>query len=110
MRFTVTADSLPPRAQEAIHYRVVVRDSETGEPVEGGEGQIFASFEVASGFTHSTGDGFVREPELGTYSGTMNYVAAGSWAVALQFRRDSLSPLARIDWKQDVRAPKPMGG
>ena len=54
-----------------------------------------------------TWDGFVYGPEVGTYHAKLNYVLAGQWAVAIQFRRDSLRPLERIDWMQDVYDEKP---
>ena len=36
----------------------------------------------------------------------MNYITAGDWAVAIQFRRDSTQKLERIDWMQDVHAAR----
>jgi hypothetical protein len=34
-------------------------------------------------------------------------VAAGPWAVAIRFRRDSLHPLETINWMQDVHNERP---
>ena len=101
----VWLDPAPPHALEPVKFRVVVRDKESGEPIEGGEGRIFATNEDRK----SINNGFVKEPELGTYSTNLMFVTAGSWAVGLQFRRDSTQALQRVqDWMQEVypeRAP-----
>jgi hypothetical protein len=49
----------------------------------------------------------VYGPEVGTYHAKLNFVVAGMWAVAIRFRRDSLRPLERIDWMQQVLDEKP---
>jgi hypothetical protein len=46
-------------------------------------------------------------PEVGGYRAKLNYVVAGQWAVAIRFQRDSLHPLERIDWMQDVYDERP---
>ena len=96
--FTIVPSSSPPRAREAILYRVVVRDRKSREPIETGEGQIYASNEQGA----STWDGFAKGAELGTYYGKLNFVTAELWAVAIRFRRDSLHPLEKVEWLQDV--------
>ena len=100
--FILSTDPVPPRARERTVYKVVVLDKETRQPVEGGEGQVFAS----SRDGRNIYDGLVPGPELGSYYGTLNYVTAGDWAVAVRFRRDSLKPLERADWMQSVRAAR----
>jgi hypothetical protein len=40
---TITSDITPPRAAEHITYTVVVRDKKSGQPIETGEGRIFAT-------------------------------------------------------------------
>jgi hypothetical protein len=100
--FILSTDPVPPRARERTVYKVVVLDKETRQPVEGGEGQVFAS----SRDGRNIYDGLVAGPELGSYYGTLNYVTAGDWAVAVRFRRDSLKPLERADWMQSVRAAR----
>ncbi|MBL8959362.1 MAG: hypothetical protein JNJ98_05880 [Gemmatimonadetes bacterium] len=101
----VWMDPVPPRALEPIRFRVVVRDKESGEPIEGGEGRIFATNEDRK----SINNGFTKAPEIGTYTTELMFVTAGSWAVGLQFRRDSTQALQRVqDWMQQVypeRAP-----
>lgn len=95
----VWMDPVPPRALEQITFRVVVRDKETGEPVEGGEGQVFATNEDRK----SIYNGFEKAPELGTYTTKLMFVTAGTWAVGLRFRRDSTKALQRVnDWMQEV--------
>jgi hypothetical protein len=100
--FTITPDQSPPHAREAILYKVLVRDRESREPIEAGEGRIFANNREGA----STWDGFVKGPEIGTYYGKLNFVTAGDWAIAIQFRRDSTSKLERTDWMQDVLAAR----
>jgi hypothetical protein len=98
--FRVTPDPLPPRALEPIVYRIVVMDKKTGQPIEGGEGRIFAT----SVDRANTSDGLKKEKELGTYSGRLFFATTGDWAAALQFRRDKdpRTPLERVDWIQAV--------
>ena len=98
MVLRVLPDPVPPRAREPIRYRVVVSDRETGEPIETGQGQIFA--------TSSDGidafDPLVKGPELGTYYATMHFITAGQWAIAIRFQRDSTKKLERMDWMQEI--------
>ena len=96
--FSIVPSASPPHAREAILYRIVVRDRDTREPIESGEGQIYANNEERAG----TWDGFAKAAELGTYYGKLNFVTAGSWAVAIRFRRDSLHRLETVEWMQDV--------
>ena len=98
--FHVSSEPLPPRAREPIVYKVIVRDRRTAEPIENGEGRIFATSRDGV----NVWDSFVLGPELGTYYARMRYITAGDWAVAIQFRRDSTHRLERVDWMQDVRA------
>jgi len=96
--FTIIPSQAPPHAREAILYKVVVRDRDTRQPIETGEGQIYANNVERS----STWDGFAKGAELGTYYGKLNFVTAGTWAVAIRFRRDSIHPLEKVEWLQDV--------
>ena len=98
--FRVTMDPVPPRALEPIPFRVVVQDKKTGQPIEGGEGRIFASSKDGA----NTDDGFKKEKELGTYSGRLFFATTGDWAAAIQFRREKGPQLRleRVDWTQMV--------
>ena len=97
--FTITPDVSPPVAREPILYKVVVRDRESGQPVENGEGQVYASNQDGA----KTWDGLAAGPEPGTYYGKLNFITAGDWAIAVRFRRDSTSNLEKVEWMQDVR-------
>jgi hypothetical protein len=99
--FRVTVDPMPPRALEPATYRLVVQDKKTGQPIEGGEGRIFATSEDRA----NTSDGFKKEKELGTYSGRLFFATTGDWAAAIQFRREKNErmPLERVDWIISVR-------
>jgi len=96
--FTIIPHESPPRAREAILYKIIVRDRETRQPIETGEGQIYASNREGA----STWDGFEKGAEVGTYYGKLNFVTAELWAVAIRFRRDSLQRLEKVEWMQDV--------
>jgi hypothetical protein len=100
-------DPMPPRALEPIVYRVVVQDKKTGQPIETGEGRIFAT----SADRANSNDGFKKENEVGTYSGRLFFATTGDWAAAIQFRRDKdpRMPLERVDWIQGVRAAREPG-
>jgi hypothetical protein len=99
--FRVTVDPVPPRALEPAVYRIVVSDKKTGQPIETGEGRIFAT----SVDRANTNDGLKKEKELGTYSGRLFFATSGDWPAAIQFRRDKdpRMPLERVDWIQTVR-------
>ena len=106
--FRISADPLPPRARERTGYTIVVSDRETRQPIEGGEGRIFASNAGADDPGHRTvWDGLASAEQVGTYTANLSFVTAGNWALALEFRRDSAHRLERVDWRQDVRAEGP---
>jgi hypothetical protein len=106
LSITVTADSLPPRAMDDIVWRVTVRDSKTGLPIEGGQGSVWAR----SRDGHETSSGLVPAKELGTYTTPLRLIMAAPWQMGVQFRRDSTSVFASISWIQEVLAPRPLGG
>jgi len=103
MAFRISSEPTPPRARERTIYKVVVRDKESGQPIEGAEGRVFATSRDGA----NTWDALVAGPELGSYYGTLKFITAGEWAVAIQFRRDSTKKLERMDWIQEVRAAQP---
>jgi hypothetical protein len=97
--FRITVDPMPPRAVEEARYKVVVQDKKTGEPIETGEGRIFATSKDGA----NTDDGLAKGKEIGTYYGRLFFPTTGDWVVGLQFRRDSTSRLERTnDWIQTV--------
>lgn len=99
--FRVTMEPMPPRALEQVVYRIVVQDKKTGQPIETGEGRIFAT----SADRANTSDGLKKEKEVGTYSGRLFFATSGDWAAAIQFRREKAPRMAleRVDWIQTVR-------
>jgi len=100
---TITPSEAPPRAREDIVYKIFIRDRDTREPIQNGEGQIYSNNREGA----RTWDGFTYGPEVGTYYGKLNYWTSGLWAVGLRFRRDSLHPLEKIEWMQDVLNERP---
>ena len=99
--FRITVDPSPPRAIEDATYKIVVQDKKTREPIETGEGRIFATSRDGA----NTDDGLAKGKEVGTYYGRLFFPTTGDWAVALQFRRDSTHRLERVDWVQTVNNP-----
>lgn len=95
----VTSEPSPPRALEQVAYTVVVLDSKTRQPIDDGQGRIFAT----NRDRQSTDNGFAKAPEPGTYRTTLFFPTSGTWAMGIQFRRDSTRALQRTnDWMQDV--------
>ena len=96
--FNITSDPIPPHARENVIYTVTVRDRESGQPIETGEGRIFANTLDGA----RTYDGFTKAPAIGTYTAKLRFVAAGQWAIGIQFHSDSTKPLEKTEWMQDV--------
>ena len=99
--FRITVEPTPPRAIEDAMYKIVVQDKKTGEPIETGQGRIFATSVDGA----NTDDGLLKGKEVGTYYGRLFFPTTGDWAVAVQFRRDSTQRLERVDWVQGVNNP-----
>lgn len=95
----VSMNPTPPRAIDDVQFRVVVRDRKTGQPIENGQGRIFATNEDR----HNIDNGLTPGAELGTYYTTLRFVNSGPWAMGIQFRRDSTARLQRTnDWMQEI--------
>ncbi len=95
----VAPETIPTRALEPIYWRVIVHDRESGVPIQGGEGRIFATNKDMK----TVSNGFEETGELGTYRSNLMFVTAGLWAMAIQFRRDSTKELQKTqDWTQDI--------
>lgn len=96
----VSWDPIPARARERTVYRIVVRDKETRELIDGGEGLVFATSADGANI-----HGVMQPAEQpGTYTAHLRFITSGEWAVSLQFRRDSTMRLQRpsADWRQTV--------
>ena len=98
--FRISSDPVPPMAREKARYKIVVNDKESGQPISGGEGLIYA--QTRDGVR--TWDSFTAAPELGTYVANLSFLVAADWAMGLRFRRDSTSKLEQVDWMQQVVA------
>jgi hypothetical protein len=96
--FNITSDPIPPHAREDVRYTITVRDRESNQPIENGEGRIFANTLDGA----RTWDGFTKAPGVGTYTAKLNFVASGQWAIGIQFHSDSTKPLEKTEWMQDV--------
>jgi hypothetical protein len=104
--FRITVEPMPPRAIEDAKYKIVVQDKKTGEPIETGQGRVFANSKDGA----RTDDGMEKGKEVGTYYARLFFPTTGDWAIALQFRRDSTSKLERVDWIQTVNNASGPGG
>ena len=96
--FRITVKPSPPYDIEDAVYRIVVLDKKTNEPIETGQGRVFATNKDGI----NTDDGLQKGKEVGTYYGRLRFPVTGDWAAAVQFRRDSTSKLERVDWIQTV--------
>ena len=98
--FRITPDMVPPRANESVHFRIVVQEKQTGQPIEAGEGGIYAQTQDGA----KADDGLKKEREAGTYSARLNFLIGGDWAMGLQFRREKNPKMAmeRVNWIQAV--------
>ncbi|MEO7217506.1 MAG: hypothetical protein ABI026_04885 [Gemmatimonadaceae bacterium] len=104
--FRISAEPAPPVAEEITVFKVVVLDKKTNQPIQNGEGRIFATSQERA----QAGDGLAKGPEVGTYYAHVRFPIAGDWAIGLQFRRDSASKLERTqDWQQQVLPALPLG-
>ena len=104
----ISVSPMPPPAMERVEYKIVVRDKKTNQPIDTGEGRIFATSRDGA----NTNDGLAKGKEVGTYYGKLFFVTSGDWAIALQFRRDTTNrraPLQRMDWIQTVTSPTAPG-
>jgi len=98
--FRITVNPSPPHDIDDATYKIVVQDKKTSEPIEVGQGRIFATNKEDQRI--NTDDGLEKGKEVGTYYGRLRFPVTGEWAVAVQFRRDSSSNLERVDWIQTV--------
>lgn len=106
MAFRISVVPAPPVSEEMTLFKVVVLDKESGQPIQAGQGRIFATSQEHA----QTGDGLAKGPEVGTYYAHVRFPVAGDWAIGLQFRRDSTSKLERTqDWQQQVLPAPPLG-
>jgi hypothetical protein len=103
--FRISSEPMPPHARETHRWKVVVLDRKTRQPIQSGEGRIFATSRDGT----NTWDGFAKGEEVGTYYGRLNFLTSGEWAMAVQFRSDSTRPLQRVDWIQGVLSERPIG-
>lgn len=101
---SVSWEPKPPTARTPIVFKVVIRDKKTGEPIENGEGRMFANNIDGQGYF----DSFTPSAESGTYTANMKFITAGDWAVGIQFRKDSLAKLERpyVDFRISVHNEK----
>ena len=96
--FNITSDPIPPHAREDVIYTITVRDRESNQPIDNGEGRIFANTLDGA----RTWDGFTKAPAVGAYTAKLRFVASGQWAIGIQFHSDSTKPLEKTEWMQDV--------
>ena len=100
-KFDITTPNAPPVAGDDVTYVIVVRDRNTGQPIETGEGRLFAR--AGAGVTGS----FVKAPQVGQYVGTLRFPRAGGWVVGFRFRDQPAKALELTQWSQDVRSTTP---
>jgi hypothetical protein len=103
--FNITSVPSPPHAREKTIYKIRVRDKNSSQPIEGGEGIIYGNTEDGSS---KTWDSFTAGAAPGTYTANLSFVVATNWGLALQFRKDSTQALEKVDtWYQTVLPERP---
>lgn len=106
LAFRIAVAPRPPVAEEVTTFTVVVQDKQTGQPIETGEGRIFAT----SADRAQVYNGLAKAQQPGTYTTQIRFPTAGEWAVGMQFRRDPTAQLERTqDWRQTVLPAPPLG-
>jgi hypothetical protein len=105
--YVISSDDSPPHARQDIHYTIQVLDRSTRQPIQNGVGQLYSSSEPTPQGEAKTWDGMAYGPEVGTYHAKLNFVISGTWAVAIRFQRDSLHPLEKTEWTQEVMDERP---
>ena len=90
-------------ARERTKFKIVVRDRQTGQPVDGGEGLLYGNTKDPD---VKVWDSFVAGPEPGTYYATVNFIIADNWYMAIRFHKDSTQRLEQVDWVQQVFAER----
>lgn len=88
-------------ARERTTFRVVIRDKQTGQPVEGGEGLLYGNTQDTA---VKVWDSFVQGAEPGTYYAKVNFIVATNWFLAIRFHKDSTQRLEQVEWTQQVYA------
>lgn len=105
LAFRISVSPMPPVAEDMATFKVIVQDKDTRQPIETGQGRIFAT----SPDRAQAGDGLAKGKEVGTYYAHIRFPVSGEWTVGMQFRRDSTKPLTRTqDWQQTVLLPRPL--
>ncbi|HLV27411.1 MAG TPA: hypothetical protein VKZ41_13975 [Gemmatimonadales bacterium] len=100
--FLITPEPLPPYSVERVVWNVTVRDRDSRQPIEGGEGRLYASTIQRV----TVWDGLARGAELGSYSAAVMFPTAGQWGMAIEFRSDSTQALEKVEWQQEVGAER----
>ena len=102
----VSSDPMPPFARERTRFTIVVRDRKTDQPIENGEGLLYAQNRDGK----RAWDGLAAGPEVGTYYANLSFLTAGEWAMGIQFRRDSTHQIEEpAQWTQQVLAEREGG-
>ena len=46
--FQISPDDIPPHARQEVNYKVVIADRKTRQPIENGDGRLFASDSIGA--------------------------------------------------------------
>ena len=100
-RFDIISPAGLPVAHDSLTYVIFVRDRNTGQPIENGEGRIFARAGAVVAGT------FAKAPQVGQYIGRLELPSAGGWVVSIRFRDRAAKELELTQWVQEVRSASP---
>jgi hypothetical protein len=95
---SITVPATPPVVQDDVTYVISVRDRSTGQPIETGEGRLFArsAEQIVSPL--------IKAPQVGQYRATVRFPHAGAWMLGIRFREPRVKELELTQWGQLVRS------
>jgi hypothetical protein len=96
--FSIAVPDVTPIAQDDVTYVISVRSRSTGQPIETGEGRLFAR----SG--EQIVQPLINAPQVGQYRATVRFPHAGGYVLGIRFRESPAQELELTRWSQQVRS------
>jgi hypothetical protein len=96
-QFSITVPAGPPIAADSVTYIIAVRDRNNDQPIETGEGRLFAR----SG--EQIVAPLIKAPQVGQYRATIQFPHAGDWVLGIRFRSPGATEMELTQWGQQVR-------
>ena len=100
-KFVIISPTVAPAVEDSVAYRLSVLNRSTGQPVEDGEGHLFAR----AGETVTAN--LMKAPQVGQYLATIRFPRAAEWSVTLRFRERTAKAFEETQWLQSVGSTSP---